>query len=130
MARLAALWPTEGPEDDEDTDWSVALSTYDFLGLEEAKHATTHVRIPYRVLNHLPEVLEEMEQFAMWWDMLREGDNVVDPAAVVATNIVEVHPLEDRPCRLFNVTAVEELELGPGLDSILEGLLGLSEVAA
>ena len=133
LARSAALWPSEGPEDDEDIDWSVALSTYDFLGLEEAKHATARVRIPYRVLNHLPEVLEAMEEFAEWCDMLREFDNTVKPVAVVTTNIVEVRPLEDRPRRLFmqgDVATIDDAESGPVLDGILDGLLSLSDVAA
>ena len=133
LARLATLWPTDGPEDSEDTDWSVALSTYDFLGLEEAKHASTRVRIPYRVLDHLPEVLEEMEQFAIWWDMLREDDYVVNPATAVATNIIEIRPLEDRPRRLFmedDVAAALEVESDLLLDGVLEGLRGLDDVVA
>lgn len=127
MARLAALWPTEGPEDYEDTDWTVALSTYDFLGLEEGKHATARVRIPYKVLDHLPEVLEETEEFAEWWNMLREGDQVANPAAVVAIDILEIRPLEDRPRRLFKEGGVE-VESGSVLDGILEDLRGLNEL--
>ena len=129
LARPAALWPSEGPEDDEDIDWSVALSTYDFLGLEEAKHATARVRIPYRVLNHLPEVLEEMEQFAAWCDMVREFDRAVDVAAGVTTDIKELQPLDDRPRRLFveDDVAIDEAE---ELDGILDGLRGLHIIAA
>ena len=63
------------------------------------------------MLNHHPEILEEMEQFVVWCDVVRESTHVVDPAAVVSTNIVEVRPLEDRPRRLFvegGVAAIDE----------------------
>ena len=128
LARPAALWPSEGPEDDEDIDWSVALSTYDFLGLEEAKHATARVRIPYRVLNHLPEVLEEMEQFAAWCDMVREFDRAVDVAAGVTTDIKELQPLDDRPRRLFVESDVATIDETEALDGILDDLHGLHNI--
>lgn len=91
------------------------------------------MRIPYKVLNHLPEVLEETEDFAVWWDMLREVDQVVSPAAVVVIDIVEIRSesLEDRPRRLFKESGVatdSEPESGSILDGILEGLRGLNEV--
>ena len=74
-----------------------------------------------------------MEQFAVWCDVVRESTHVVDPAAVVSTNIVEVRPLEDRPRRLFvegGVAAIDEGESSPVLDGILGGLRGLGEVVA
>ena len=130
-AITAAHFPPPPPDYEvDDYDWTVALSTYDFLGIEENKHATARARIAWRDINHLQEVKEEMEAFAMWSDECRKRESAKVLTVAVVQTIQEDDLLRDRPRRLFEEAAVETSAAESGyLDGVLEGVQGLGNMA-
>ena len=128
IAAHAAPQPPDYEADDYD--WTIALSTYDFLGIEANKHATARVRIPWKDVDHLQEVKEEMEAFAIWSDECRRRVLAKVPTVAVSQTIQEDDLLRDRPRRLFKEAAVEISAPESGcLDGVLEGVQGLGNMA-
>ena len=129
-AITAARFPPPPPDYEADSyDWTVALSTYDFLEIEENKHATARVRIPWKVVDHVREVKEEQEAFAAFWDECRKRELATAPETAVAQDIKEVDLLDYLPRQLFEeaTTTTAAKEMG-SLDGVLEGVWGLNDM--
>lgn len=129
-AITAARFPPPPPDyEADDYDWTVALSTYDFLEIEANKHATARVRIPWKVVDHLREVKEEQEAFAAWCDQRRQRELARAPETAVAQDIEEVYLLDYLPRQLFEeaATAAAAKESG-SLDGVLAGVQGLGNM--
>lgn len=76
--------------------------------------------------DQLAIVLAEMKKFAEDWARWQERRHA--PTTSIAINIQEIHPLEDRPRRLFmegavDTTGYKEPSL---LDGILDGIFWLN----
>ncbi|KAH9932432.1 uncharacterized protein B0H18DRAFT_1102251 [Fomitopsis serialis] len=132
---VASLPISSTQHSDDDDDWSVALGTYDFLGIESAKHATTRVRIPLTYLDHFAEWRSETEEFAEMWDLLRETEPVVN--SPIASTLVEYPHAEDGPGLLLAAGTSDEegrgcmpdaVLLPEVLDEIIPGLRSVGEM--